>query len=143
MMRLHIECDGDDVFPHSVCWSPSGYRLAFASHDSAVHFVQILSGEDPMVQTVRAKYLPMRSILFLSDDCLVAAGYDANPIVYVNRGAEAELDWVVHDKLDKAADSPKAAQKGPAKSRLAIPTFPSSMPSLFPIDLNRAIINTF
>lgn len=121
---LLCEFEQPNGWVESVCWSPSGYRLAFASHDSTLHFVQILSGEPPAVQSSRTSMLPFQSIVFLSDDCLVAAGYDANPVVYVNRGSEAEPQWHFYDKLDKTNSSPKPQGKAVSRSVSSIRGMP-------------------
>eukprot|EP00455_Lapot_gusevi_P025069 TRINITY_DN2626_c0_g1_i2.p1 TRINITY_DN2626_c0_g1~~TRINITY_DN2626_c0_g1_i2.p1 ORF type:complete len:399 (+),score=144.60 TRINITY_DN2626_c0_g1_i2:70-1266(+) len=96
------EFDQGQSWINAVAWSPSGFRLAFAGHNSSLSFVQILGGGvPPTVQVVRQDNLPYRDIAFLGDSTLVAVGYDNNPIVYAASGNEAEPFWSQVDKLDK------------------------------------------
>lgn len=64
---------------HAVAWSPSGNILAYASHDSTVHFATMGVAAEPPVQVVRLNDLPFTSLLFLNESALLGAGYDFNP----------------------------------------------------------------
>ena len=69
---------------NNVQWSPSGATLAVATHDARIHVFNGTFGncQDFSAKTcVSLKGLPMRSLAFLSDDMLVAAGYDFYPIL--------------------------------------------------------------
>lgn len=91
---------------HDVAWSPSGNTLAFTSHDAVTSFVDINSGN---ISRISSKNLPFRSILFLNETQLVAAGHDCNPILFANQGG-----W----KQVKEFDEGKK-QQGPALSNAA------------------------
>lgn len=79
-----------------------GFRLAFAGHGSTIHFVQILAGSQPAVQTISAKDLPYLDMQFLSDNAVVAAGYDFNIDLYtVTGGSDSDPVWSFKDKVDK------------------------------------------
>jgi len=62
-------------------------------HNSTVNFVQILEDSQPSVQTVSHKHLPFVSIAFLSDNSLIAVGWDFNPALFTASGDEADPVW--------------------------------------------------
>uniref|UniRef100_A0A6A7G229 Actin-related protein 2/3 complex subunit n=1 Tax=Hirondellea gigas TaxID=1518452 RepID=A0A6A7G229_9CRUS len=115
------EFDCSKGWIESVRWSPSGFRVAFVGHDSTITFVQILEGAEPNVQCLRVKNLPFREVIFLSDDCIVAAGHECNPYLYVNKGSEATPNWEFREKLDKegAEGAGGAAKKSSKVSAFA------------------------
>jgi actin related protein 2/3 complex subunit 1A/1B len=63
---------------HEVAWSPSGNRLAFVGHDSSVTFVDAPSNQ----QRLTLSTLPFRSLTFLSENTIAAAGHDCNPAIF-------------------------------------------------------------
>jgi len=63
----------------SVAWSPNGFRLCFTGHNSTIHFVQILAGSKPVVNSVSLKSLPFLAVRFLTDNTIVAVGFDNTP----------------------------------------------------------------
>lgn len=67
---------------HNVAWSPSGEWLGFVSHDSAVGFVNINGGKEAVPQRLTLSNLPFRVLAFLSENDVVAAGYDCNPALF-------------------------------------------------------------
>lgn len=67
---------------HSVSWSPGGFRLAYSAHGSTLHFVQLLAGSEPVSQTILLNGLPYSDVKFVSDNALVASGFDMNVDVY-------------------------------------------------------------
>jgi len=108
------EFDQAKAWVQTVAWSPSGFRLAFSGHGSSVHFVQLLAGSQPIVQTVFVDSLPYLDMDFLSDDCVVAAGFDRNPHIFaVTGGSEAEPSWSFVDRVDKKEEK-KAETKAAA-----------------------------
>ena len=91
---------------HGVAWSPSGSRLAFASHDSTV---TVLTGLDATAEPdalwaggesarVKLRGRPVRCLLFLAEDRLVGGGWEPAPVLMASKregatpGAE---DWGV------------------------------------------------
>lgn len=104
------EFDQAKSWVHAVAWAPGGFRLAFASHASTLHFVQLLAGSQPIVQNVNARDLPYLDIHFLSDNALVGAGFEANVDIFsVSGGTDAEPVWSFKDKVDKKQTGGAAA----------------------------------
>jgi len=91
---------------HSVSWSPSGSTLAFVSHDSTISFADVASGN---ISSVALTTLPFRSVLFVSEDQVVAAGHDCNPMLFANKGGS----WQYVKNLDEAA----GAKAGPTSTQ--------------------------
>lgn len=63
---------------HSVSFSPSGNSLAFAAHDSSITVVYPSAPDQPprSVVTITTQLLPFKSLLWSSEDEIIAAGYD-------------------------------------------------------------------
>lgn len=85
---------------HAVAWSPSGNVLAYAGHDSVVHFATLTAAPaEPVVMSVRLTGLPCCSLLFLSENAMVGAGHDFSPSIYSKNNSTGE--WSLFDTLDK------------------------------------------
>lgn len=67
---------------HAVAWSPSGNVIAYATHDSSLHFARLDQSAEPVVQTVRLNGLPLLALRFIGEKALVGAGHDFNPAIY-------------------------------------------------------------
>jgi len=105
---LH-EFDITKSWVNSVAWSPNAFRLCFAGHGSSLHFVQILSGSDHLVQTINLKSLPFMDIRFLTDNTVIAVGFDNTPNVFsVTGGADFDPVWGFTDICDKDSKDIKA-----------------------------------
>lgn len=74
---------------HDVAFSPSGDALAFVAHDSSVTVVYPDGPDAPpkSVVTVTTQMLPFMSLIWTTENQIVAAGYDCHPVVF--EGAEA------------------------------------------------------
>jgi actin related protein 2/3 complex subunit 1A/1B len=104
------EFDNAHAWVNSVAWSPSGYRLAFAGHDSSVHFVQILGGgAPPEVKSVMLRGLPATAITFMNDNTLVSVSWDCSPHLFTASGSEAEPVWTYAKALDNLQSGSTAA----------------------------------
>lgn len=107
------EFDQAHAWVHSVAWSASGQRVAFAGHGSTITFVQV--GAQPQIQTIRAQNLPFLDIAFLSDQALVGAGFDCSPILFT---ADASGEWKLQEDLDKREEKKiEAKQSGFATAK--------------------------
>lgn len=97
---------------NSVAWSPSGFRIAFAGHGGTLHMVQV--GEDMTPQDINTKFLPYLDIQFMSDDVLVAGGFDMNPTIYTADGDPTSPEWSYCGQADEAKEkeeSKKASKR--------------------------------
>jgi actin related protein 2/3 complex subunit 1A/1B len=92
---------------HDVAFSPSGARLAFVSHDSSCNFIEVSEGAQAQVTKVKFDGLPLRSLQWLHENAVVAAGHDCSPKIFVNQGG-----WKFLCDVDGAA---AAAAGGAAK----------------------------
>lgn len=74
---------------HSVSFSPSGDSLAFAAHDSSITVVYPSAPEQPprAVVTISTQLLPFKSLIWNTEDEIIAAGYDCEAFRF--RGGEA------------------------------------------------------
>jgi actin related protein 2/3 complex subunit 1A/1B len=108
--ELLAEFDAAHGWVTSVAWSPEGNRLAFSGHDSTVSFVHFFAGEDaeqPTVQTLKLKGLPVNNLLFCNNNKLIAAGHDMTPIIFDANGDT----WSQGEIVDKKDGSEKKEKK--------------------------------
>ncbi|XP_049428956.1 actin-related protein 2/3 complex subunit 1B [Epinephelus fuscoguttatus] len=96
---------GGGGWVHSVCFSHSGNRLAWTSHDSTVSVAE--GGKTSTVNSLSSETLPLLCVTFITENSLVAAGHDCYPVLFVYDGAKASLTF--GGKLDVPK---QAAQKG-------------------------------
>jgi len=109
---------------HTVSFSPSGNVLAYAGHDSTISIVY--PGSAPAVRTVRMATLPLVTLVWTSEDAIVAAGHDCQPYVFSGN----EGGWRLVGSLDDTS-APKSALS------------PSRFSPGGPGRLNSAAFNTF
>jgi len=106
------EFEHSKAWVNSVAWSPNGFRLAFTGQGSTIHFVQILAGAAPVVQTLELDCLPFLDMDFIDDGTVVAAGFSMNPTIFKSSGDDSSPTWEVNDYLDKKSEStPTEAKK--------------------------------
>ncbi len=91
---------------HDVVFSPSGNTLAFLGHDSSVTFIDRANGDQEY--NVKSKELPFMSAIFLSENALVAVGYDYSPFIFQKVGNE----WQIKGKIDTGDEAKSAATSG-------------------------------
>ncbi|KAH9950283.1 actin-like protein ARPC3 [Amylocystis lapponica] len=80
---------------HTVGFSPSGDVLAFASHDSSI---TIVYPGGPAVYTIKMPMLPLLALTWTTENSLVAAGHDCQPLVF----SGSEAGWELAGSLDDA-----------------------------------------
>eukprot|EP01133_Synstelium_polycarpum_P002903 gene2903-3335_t len=91
-----FEFDQCASWVHALKWSASGNLLAFASHDSTIA-VADFSSNPPTVQKLRLRNLPLRDLLFITENSIVGVGNDCTPILFTNSG-----EWKLIGELDKS-----------------------------------------
>lgn len=109
--------DASGGWVHDVSFSPSGDVLAFATHDSSIVVAYPSGPEQPprAVVSVSTSYLPFRSLTFLSENEIVAAGHDCHPVVF----SGDENGW----KYSRAIDDPSKASKQEQRESSALNMF--------------------
>jgi actin related protein 2/3 complex subunit 1A/1B len=89
---------------HAIDWSPSGNRLAFVGHDSSISFVEVNNGS---VERLALSGLPFRSLIFITENSVVAAGHENIPVLFTFQGSWA---WAKNIDEDKAPSGGGASQ---------------------------------
>lgn len=94
---------------HAVSFSPSGDALAFAAHDSSVTVVYPTAPDQPprAVLTISTQLLPFKSLLWTSEDEIIAAGYDCEAFRF--RGGES--GWELAGTVDVKGSGAGGAQR--------------------------------
>jgi len=83
---------------HAVSFSPSGDALAFASHDSSITVVY--PGASAILH-VRTPSLPYVTLTWTTEDALIAAGHDCQPMLFQGN----QSGWKAIGSLDDASQS--------------------------------------
>ncbi|CAG8647873.1 9084_t:CDS:2, partial [Cetraspora pellucida] len=76
---------------HSVAFSPNGDALAFSGHDSQICIAYAGSG----IQNIRTIGLPYLSLLWITEEKLIAAGYDCVPVLFEKQGQQWKFSKVI------------------------------------------------
>eukprot|EP01041_Mallomonas_annulata_P000694 gene694-1330_t len=99
----------------ALAWSPSGNTLCYCCHDSTIHFASFNNltnnnNNDPVVQSLRLSCLPLTSLLFLSENAVVAGGHDFVPVLLGKSGGVSEWSMLtgVTDGLDPGTRGDKS-----------------------------------
>lgn len=74
------EFSNSGAWVHDVAFSPDGSKLAWVSHDSSISVVD--SSQSLTVVTLKTRYLPFLSCVWVSQSSLVAAGHDCCPMLF-------------------------------------------------------------
>lgn len=90
---------------NDVAFSPSGGTIAFVAQDSTVRFKELAKGPDGPVEVVQWRKYPFLQALFLTDDMLVAFGFDNMPVLLQKTGGA----WQIVGSLDSGPE--KAVSK--------------------------------
>ncbi|CAN9510198.1 unnamed protein product [Ophioblennius macclurei] len=96
---------GGGGWVHSVCFSHSGNRLAWTSHDSTVSVAE--GGKTSTVNSLSSETLPLLCVTFITENSLVAAGHDCYPVLFVYDGTKGSLTFGGKLEVPK-----QASQKG-------------------------------
>lgn len=88
---------------HDVAFSPSGNALAYVGHDSSISVVYPSApGQPPAAHvSVRLPSLPYISLTFTTEQQLIAAGHDCQPVVF----SGSESGWQLSHSLDDPASA--------------------------------------
>lgn len=98
------EFSNSGAWVHDVAFSPDGTRLAWVSHDSSISVVD--STQSITVVTLKTRYLPFLSCVWISQSGLVAAGHDCCPMLFnykiISDGAKSSPLLKFIGRLDKS-----------------------------------------
>ncbi|POY74212.1 hypothetical protein BMF94_2650 [Rhodotorula taiwanensis] len=94
---------------HGVAFSPSGDALAFVSHDSTLTIVYPSGPEQPPAAyySVNLPSLPCLTLTFTSENALVAAGHDCQPLLFEG---SMESGWSQTQSLDQRTGASGGAE---------------------------------
>nr|VWO97930.1 Kinesin motor protein [Ganoderma boninense] len=97
---------------HSVAFSPSGDALAFAGHDSSINIVY---PGVPAVYSVKLSILPLVTLTWTTEESIVAAGHDCQPLVFAgNQGSWELIGSLDEPQSSKSAGSTRSGIGGPS-----------------------------
>lgn len=88
---------------HGVSFNSNGEKLAFVSHDSSVGFA---TGEMEEATVTRTQFLPFTDCAWVSDNAVVAVGFDCNPMMFSLNGNQL----VFTNKCDDAGKMNQGSQ---------------------------------
>ncbi|KAE8579999.1 hypothetical protein XENTR_v10024264 [Xenopus tropicalis] len=89
--ELMFESSSSCGWVHSVCFSHSGDRMAWVSHDSTICIAD--APKKMRVTTSITDTLPLLCLTFITENSLVAAGHDCYPVLYSYVEAQGTLSF--------------------------------------------------
>uniref|UniRef100_A0A7N9C9T4 Actin related protein 2/3 complex subunit 1B n=1 Tax=Macaca fascicularis TaxID=9541 RepID=A0A7N9C9T4_MACFA len=89
--ELMFESSSSCGWVHGVCFSASGSRVAWVSHDSTVCLAD--ADKKMAVATLASETLPLLALTFITDNSLVAAGHDCFPVLFTYDAAAGMLSF--------------------------------------------------
>lgn len=89
--ELMFESSSSCGWVHGVCFSASGSRVAWVSHDSTVCLAD--ADKKMAVTTLASETLPLLAVTFITENSLVAAGHDCFPVLFTYDGAAGTLSF--------------------------------------------------
>lgn len=109
------EFSNSGAWVHDVAFSPDGSKLAWVSHDSSISVVD--SAQSMTYVTLKTRYLPFLSCVWVSQASLVAAGHDCCPMLfnYQAIGTNPVLKFV--GRLDRSQKKEQDGQNAMRKFR--------------------------
>lgn len=102
---------------HDVAFSPSGDALAFCTHDSSVIVAYPSGPEQPprAVVSVSTSLLPLRSLAWIDEHSVIAAGHDCHPLIFEGD----ESGW----RYSRAIDDPSKSSRTASRESSALNMF--------------------
>uniref|UniRef100_UPI00358FD9E8 actin-related protein 2/3 complex subunit 1A-like n=1 Tax=Myxine glutinosa TaxID=7769 RepID=UPI00358FD9E8 len=79
-LMVEFSSGGSGGWVHGVCFSPSGNKVAWSGHDSTISIADATQGME--MSQLKTVYLPLLSIIFVTENSLVAAGHDCCPLLF-------------------------------------------------------------
>lgn len=88
--------NGGGGWVHAISFSPSGDKIAWVGHDSSVSVAD--SSHENRLVVVKDSFLPFMGVTWVTENSIVAAGYDCNPMLFTYNAAQGTLKLI--SKLD-------------------------------------------
>ncbi|KAH3861568.1 actin-related protein 2/3 complex subunit 1A-A-like [Dreissena polymorpha] len=95
---------GGGGWVHSVSFSASGEKLAWVGHDSSIGIVDAANGQK--LSVVKGKDLPFYGITWITENSLVAVGFDCCPKIFTQK-PNGNIEFVHDLDIPKGADDSK------------------------------------
>lgn len=92
--------NGGGGWVHAISFSPSGDKIAWVGHDSSVSVAD--SAHENKLAMVKDSFLPFMGLTWVTENSIVAAGYDCNPTLFTYNHAQGTLKLV--SRLDIPQD---------------------------------------
>lgn len=102
---------GGGGWVHAIGFSANGDRLAWVGHDSSINIVDAANSQQ--LVCVKTDFLPFSSVLWITDNSMVVAGFDCVPMLYSYSGSN--LTFV--SKLDGSDNKQQQEKKVSAMAR--------------------------
>ncbi|XP_061416181.1 actin-related protein 2/3 complex subunit 1A-like [Lethenteron reissneri] len=79
---MMAEFGGGGGWVHGVCFSGSGNKVAWVSHDSTISIADATRNMES--SHLKTEFLPLLSIIFVTENSIVSAGHDCCPLLFVH-----------------------------------------------------------
>ncbi|NWR99595.1 ARC1B protein, partial [Motacilla alba] len=89
--ELMFESSSSCGWVHSICFSASGSRVAWVSHDSTLCLAD--AGKKMAVASLCTETLPLLAVTFITENSLVAAGHDCCPMLFTYEESQGALTF--------------------------------------------------
>ncbi|KAM6299154.1 actin-related protein 2/3 complex subunit 1B [Aegotheles albertisi] len=87
--ELMFESSSSCGWVHSICFSASGARVAWVSHDSTLCLAD--ANKKMAVASLCTETLPLLAVTFITENSLVAAGHDCYPMLFTYEESQGAL----------------------------------------------------
>ncbi|NXP82171.1 ARC1B protein, partial [Ramphastos sulfuratus] len=89
--ELMFESSSSCGWVHSICFSASGARVAWVSHDSTLCLAD--ANKKMAVASLCTETLPLLAVTFITENSLVAAGHDCYPMLFTYEESQGTLTF--------------------------------------------------
>ncbi|KAF1591340.1 UNVERIFIED_CONTAM: Actin-related protein 2/3 complex subunit 1B, partial [Eudyptes robustus] len=89
--ELMFESSSSCGWVHSICFSASGARVAWVSHDSTLCLAD--ANKKMAVASLCTETLPLLAVTFITENSLVAAGHDCYPMLFTYEESQGALTF--------------------------------------------------
>lgn len=112
---LISEFSNSGAWVHDVAFSPDGTKLAWVSHDSSISVVD--STQSMTYVTLKTRYLPFLTCVWVSKASIVAAGHDCCPMLFNYQSTSSNPVLRFVGRLDRSQSKAQDGQSAMRKFR--------------------------